>query len=458
MKEAISHPVVVALNDSAAPANCRIQRSNSTPIEIPIYLKESSRAAPWTLCLRRFALSAVLLFAAVAVPANQVVPLTAHAKGAGGSVWRSDLRMYNPTSQTISGKLIFTERGTSRSSSDLSLAYTLAPGEVTVLQDVYELSHPGQDGVALCLVKPDGSAADPVLDPTTYNLLPDGGELSTRPTVFRPESDYFGPGFVLAGMIGKDIERTGAYVMSGPGGAKITFTGPGDLTVARLYGPDTFEQYDRADQLFEKATLKPNTVLRASITEGSARVALTRNNNATNSALWEDLEVVEVPPDPEAAASYVDKWLPTHIIWLNNRETRTLINGADGVPDHAEELATEFNADHLSRPYSTDVIRAYADGKGYPQLEVDPTKDPLQWDNVNTISEYGYRLGKVTFFTVSEPHLYTSGDPWLTHIRTLIRQSLIEQITVWPRKYGGSRTSGKPNMNHDPTWDTQDPN
>jgi hypothetical protein len=410
-------------------------------------------------------------FAAATGRAEQVIPMTAHARGVLGSVWRSDLRMHNPASEEISGKLIFTERGMSRSPSDLSLAYTIAPGEVTVLEDLYSLAHPGQDGVALCLVKPDGGKVGPVLDPTTYNLLPDGGEMSTRPTVFSPDSEYFGPGFVLAGIVGKQTERTGAYVMSGPSGAEITFTGPGGLTAKQTYEPDTFVQYVRAEQLFEKAalepntvlqatkaTLEPNTLLRATITAGSARLALTRTNNVTNQALWEDLEVIQGPPNPEAAASYVDKWLPEHTIWLNNREIRTLINGADGIPDHAEELATDLNVGRPNTPYDTNVIRGYADGRGYPPREVDSTKDPFLWDNANTTNKFGSRLGKVIFFAVSEPHPYTCGDPWLTTIRTLIRQSLIEQVTSWPEKYGGSRPSGKPNVDHDPTWDTQDPN
>jgi len=473
MKETTNDSVVGLLSDSPTGEDRQVRRGNTMGRELPSRPEGSRRTARRTRYFRFLVLGGDLLFAAT-LGADQVIPMTAHAKGALGSVWRSDLRMYNPTSEPISGRLIFTERGTSSGSSDVSLAYAIAPGGVTVLTDVYGLSHPGHDGVALCLVKPDRGQDDPVLDPTTYNLLPDGGELPTRPTVFRPESDYLGKGYVLAGITGKEIERTGAYVMIGPSHTEIKFTGPDGLEATQSYEPYMFVQYNRAEQLFEKVsdepikkttdeaiekvTINPNSALRAEITAGSARVALTRNNNVSNHAHWVDLEVIQGPPQPAAAAAYVDKWLPIHTIWLNNREIRTLIKGADGLADRAEELAAALYEGRPESAYGTNVIRSYADGRGYPPIEVDSSKDPFLWDNINTTNDHGYRLGSVTFFTRSEPHRYTPGDPWLADIRTLVRQSLIEQITTWPVKYGGRRTSWKPNMDHDPTWRTQDPN
>lgn len=124
-------------------------------------MRPSRLAAALVLC------GAASLAAAAELATELVVPAAARGAGAGGSVWRMDLLVTNPTGETMTVQLQWLERGAANSM-PLTRTLTLLGGATAVLEDVVleRFGLPGGAG-ALRLLAPRPVAATSRI----YNLL-----------------------------------------------------------------------------------------------------------------------------------------------------------------------------------------------------------------------------------------------------------------------------------------------
>lgn len=220
---------------------------------------------------------------------KQIVPIVGHVTGSGGSEFRSDLKLYNPTSSTMTGKLVFTNRGQSATSQDASISYSIGPNAVAFFQDVYTTAFPGASGAARLAIVPDGSAA-PVVDSSTYTALANGGELAQSPTVLTPESFMSG---VQVAALGKAGERTNIFVITGPQDVTINWkyrdaAGVQRATSSKTYAHDATHQFSVIDLL--GVTPTPNGSLEATVVSGVVRIAFSPVNNVNNQGRWLDFQ------------------------------------------------------------------------------------------------------------------------------------------------------------------------
>jgi hypothetical protein len=225
---------------------------------------------------------------------TQIVPIVGHVSGAGGSAFRSDVKLYNGSSSTVTGRFFFTPRNQSRSSSDPSVAFNVPPFGVRFFEDVYLQGYPGGSGAARLTIVPDTTASAPlVVDTSTYTANPDGGELAQSPTV-STSADYYGSGKKLVGLLGKGSERSNVFVMTGSTDVTIQWrlrdsNGVGSQTFTKTYAKDSTFQMSVAD--ITGAPPAPNASLEATIQSGTARVALSPVNNVSNQGRWSDFKV-----------------------------------------------------------------------------------------------------------------------------------------------------------------------
>jgi hypothetical protein len=222
---------------------------------------------------------------------KQIVPIVGHVTGAGGSEFRSDLKLYNPTSTIMTGRLVFTNRGQSETTHDTSISYSIAPNAVTFFRDVYTVAFPGATGSARLSVVPDGSNA-PIVDSSTYTALSDGGELAQSPTVLAPGSFMSG---VQVAALGKAGERTNLFVITGSQDVTIYWkyrdaAGVQRATSAKTYVHDATHQFSVSDLL--GISPDANGSLEANVVSGVARIAFSPVNNVSNQGRWLDFQRV----------------------------------------------------------------------------------------------------------------------------------------------------------------------
>ena len=221
--------------------------------------------------------------------AAQIVPIVGHLSGLGGSAFRSDLKLYNPSGSTITGKIKFTPRGQSASASDPVISFNIGPKAVLFYPDVYLNAYPSGAGAARLSITRDNVSSSPlIIDTSTYTANPDGGELGQSPTVL---TDFASSGTTLTGVLGKNSERSNLFIMTGSTGVSIQWTyrdnfGGSATTFVRPYPQDSTTQLAVSDLIgFSPAA---NSSLEAQIQSGSARVALSPVNNVSNQGRWVD--------------------------------------------------------------------------------------------------------------------------------------------------------------------------
>lgn len=106
---------------------------------------------------------------------TRVFPVVGATEGSFGSFFRTSVQLHNPTTQRISGRLIFHAQGAEGSAGDPSLAYSLGAGETTSFGDVIAamgLSH----AIGSLDLVPDGNSAAPL---SAVRIFNDGGAAGT---------------------------------------------------------------------------------------------------------------------------------------------------------------------------------------------------------------------------------------------------------------------------------------
>ncbi len=179
---------------------------------------------------------------------------------------------------------------------------------------------------------------------------------------------------------------------------------------------------------------------------------------------------VTVGNTPERqAALYVDAHLPPQNskFWLSNEEARALINGGTQTRSYAPDIAAILvrSPTNTNGTLATEIeqhLVNQADNIG-GNGELWGTQDPLHYDNdlqgdpaMGLYGEPDGVLAKFKLLPADLQQLYTL-IKGLDQTGTVTDGFLVEYVLNNPNLYGGE-IGGTPNINHDPTWSTQDPN
>ena len=420
--------------------------------------------------------------------ADVIVPVAAHLNGQQGSVWRSDEKVYNPTGQPVVVTISATPRGQTASGSDPSIVRTVAPGNTLLLEDVeYTIHGDGSWADRLRFHFTDTSnnvVANLPVKSTTYEQVAPGSEFGSFNTTFDPTADpvatpgdgYSLPGTILGTVLGKAAERDGLILNMGANGATILWTynngaGANTFTKTGTYGPDMTFQYTHGVPELLGFTPEANGSLTATIEAGSARVAVTHNNNATNCPSWDQMTIMPGSMSADdVAIQYVNHWLPRNDskFYLSNHEIKAMINGGQGTRSYSHDMA-DILFNHSTPKPPGDVgmleqaLKDSVDGN-FTNGEIYHGFDPLQWDNDamgtsavvfyfeptgSNITEFKMDSQGMQLFYQLVKGLDGNGAPNGGFLTTFVKNN--------PDEYGG-QLHGIPDMNFNPTWGSQDQN
>ena len=101
---------------------------------------------------------------------RQVVPAAAHTAGVGGSEWRTDLQVYNPSDRTVNLTLQLVSGAAA--SGIVELPEALAPGATAVLPDVLGAVFPSAEAGGLVVVARDASGDPTAVAATSRTWTP----------------------------------------------------------------------------------------------------------------------------------------------------------------------------------------------------------------------------------------------------------------------------------------------
>lgn len=176
----------------------------------------------------------------------------------------------------------------------------------------------------------------------------------------------------------------------------------------------------------------------------------------------------------DVSLKYVNKWLPEGRFFLSNREARAMINGGQGTRSYVSDLTEELWNDPNVQSSFENVqeveqwFKNRADGNR-GNGEFCPDYDPLQWEDDNNgdpvLVSYGISGDSCN------PVYFYPGPQAMQNIYDIIKGFrtnddgfevpnngfLTSYVNANPRLYGGE-PGGEPDMDYNPTWNTQDPN
>jgi len=151
---------------------------------------------------------------------------------------------------------------------------------------------------------------------------------------------------------------------------------------------------------------------------------------------------------------YVAAWLDllkTQYFYLSNTEVRCMISGNCGVRSYAPDLASVMGpASGNSAALYESLLRQWTDG-ATENGELFHAFDPM---NVNMRPPYGIRFYYEPTGAAGDTVVDSNA---MTGAYQVIRAFLVAYVAAYPDEYGGSAATG-PDLFHNPTWSTQDPN
>jgi hypothetical protein len=323
-----------------------------------------------------------------------------------------------------------------------------------------------------------------VVDNVLYKIGPDAKSCfpwSTEAVTYNGENqldedncivpaDYEGPitetryGIELAGMILDRELFTGTLeeqLTTADNGSTRTFT----LTYDNDH-VNTFTEFWQNGSMVEKTQGRnPSVIIANADTLIKGYVTDGRNPLRTFEYRYRQANKID------AAIEYVVHWRTDFDagFYLSNGEIRAMINGNQGTDSYVSELANELWQDSNVQAYFDNVggvedwLLARADGVS-GNSEFCPDYDPFQFDN-DSLGQSGIRIydgigcGPVDFDVGPQAmkNIYelvwgvdVTGDP-------AIDGFMVRYVYRNPSFYGGV-PGGVPDLNHHPTWNTQDPN
>jgi hypothetical protein len=218
------------------------------------------------------------------------IPVVGSTAGGLGSNFKTSMQLLfgAPTSTgSITGRLVFHPAGASGSSSDPSLSYTVAAGQVVTFPDVVAAF--GRSGLGSVDLIAAPSATKPVIITRVFN---DAGALGsaglTEEVIDPTDARVIPAGFTgfLVTPVDPTKTRFNIGVRTFFSGATITAVlrdtnGTALKTVSKTYLPNFFEQVD-STSFFAGTVVGPNQSISITVGGGSALVYGSTTDNITN--------------------------------------------------------------------------------------------------------------------------------------------------------------------------------
>lgn len=227
-----------------------------------------------------------VFISALPVPASRVLAVVGSLQGNFGSFFRTSVQLYNPRTSAVSGKIVFHPAGTSGSSSDPSLAYSIPPGKTFAFTDLLPAMGIGGGLGSVDLI---GDATSP-LPVALARVFNDGGAAGTTgltEEALAPEDALRdGNGGVLIAPADVQKFRLNIGVRTLDQGATIHVTardkdGLVVKTTTKDYGPTFFTQISSAAML-DSYVLTGGETITFEVTGGAAFVYGSTTDNTTN--------------------------------------------------------------------------------------------------------------------------------------------------------------------------------
>ena len=218
------------------------------------------------------------------------IPVVGSVAGSNGSNFKTSLQLlYGAPGSTgsITGKLVFHPSSTSGTSSDPTVTYNVAAGQVVTYSDVVATF--GRSGVGSIDLITASGATKPVIITRVYN---DAGALGTagltEDTIDPSDPRVINAGFTafLVTPVDPTKTRFNIGVRTGFSGATLTATlrdtnGSTLKTVTKVYQPNWFEQVD-STTFFTGTIIGANQSISINVSSGSAIVYGSTTDDITN--------------------------------------------------------------------------------------------------------------------------------------------------------------------------------
>ena len=217
------------------------------------------------------------------------IPVVGSTAGSLGSNFKTSLQLLfgGPGSGSITGKLVFHPASTSGTSSDPTVTYTVAAGQVVTYPDIVATF--GRSGLGSVDLITTPAATKPVIITRVYN---DAGTLGTsgltEDVIDPSDSRVINSGFTAFLITPVDPSKTrfNIGVRTGFSGATMTVTlrdtnGSVIHTVSKSYQPNWFEQVDSTSFL-GGTVIGPNQSILITVSSGSAIVYGATTDNISN--------------------------------------------------------------------------------------------------------------------------------------------------------------------------------
>jgi hypothetical protein len=255
--------------------------------DVHYYYRVRARSQSGTCDVTSNASNVVAVFVSNApLPQMRILAVVGSTPGAFGSYFKTSVQLYNPKSTTLSGKVVFHTQFASGSSTDPSLAYSIAPGKTVVYPDLLPALNV-TSGLGSVDIIGDIGVALPVSLVRVFN---DAGAAGT--TGFAEEqlapAEALQPGSIGVLLTPSDVARfrLNVGVRTLDQGATMTITvrdkdGVTVATVNRTYAATYFAQVG-SPALLDGYALKGGETITFEVTSGGAFVYGSTTDNTTN--------------------------------------------------------------------------------------------------------------------------------------------------------------------------------
>ncbi len=219
------------------------------------------------------------------LPVTRVLTVVGSLQGSFGSFFRTSLRLYNPHTSSVSGRLVFHRAGTSGTAADPMLAYSIPSGKSLSYADL--LPAMGLDGLGSVDLIADASSQFPIAAGRVFN---DAGAAGTSGLGLEalPLSDALPTGATGVLLAPDDVQHfrlnIGVRTLTAGAAMIITVRDRDGVTVKTLtasYAPTFFSQVSSAATL-EGYALAGGETISFTITSGSAFIYGSTTDNTTN--------------------------------------------------------------------------------------------------------------------------------------------------------------------------------
>ncbi|HEY2325557.1 MAG TPA: hypothetical protein VGJ82_22055 [Thermoanaerobaculia bacterium] len=239
----------------------------------------------------------VLITAPDAPPQTRVFTVVGSTPGNFGSYFKTAVQLYNPRTQTISGKIVFHTQATSGSASDPSLAYSIAPGKTLAFADLLPAMGIAS-GLGSADIVSDVNSALPVALSRVFN---DGGAAGTtglsQEALSTDDALQQGSTAVLFAPTDVSKFRLNIGVRTLAQGAAVSITvrdrdGAVVKTVSKTFDGTYFRQFGSADFL-DGYNLTGGETITIEVSSGSAFFYGATTDNVTNDPSVQTAEPVD---------------------------------------------------------------------------------------------------------------------------------------------------------------------